>query len=363
MMEKEFYYELALQSMQGKLLSDELCMQILTASSGVELLPLLDAAYQVRKKYFGNEVQLHMINNAQNGYCPEDCHYCSQAKSSNADIEKYTLKPDKEIIDEAERAYEAGAFRYCMVFAGRGPSKKRVEHLARLIRNIKALFPIQVCISAGIIDKEDAQVLKQAGLDRLNHNINTSETNYPNICTTHTYADRINTLQAAEQAGIELCSGIIVGMGEGTEAIVELAKTLRELGVSSIPINYLIPFEGNALSQTPELNPEYCLRILALYRLVNPDADIRVAAGRELHLRSMEVMALYPANSLFIDGYLNSKGGTRNRVIRMIKDAGFIIKTDKDVTDPLPSEVNRQLRVIDNHENAIKDINDLRPRL
>jgi len=362
-MEKEFYCELALQSMQGELLADELCMQILTASSGTELLPLLDAAYQVRKKYFGNEVQLHMINNAQNGYCPEDCHYCSQANSSDADIEKYTLKSDKEIIDEAERAYKAGAFRYCMVFAGRGPSKKRVEHLAQLVRDIKALFPIQVCISAGIIDKEDAQVLKHAGLDRLNHNINTSETNYPNICTTHTYADRINTLQVAEQVGIELCSGIIVGMGERTEDLIELAKTFRELGVSSIPINYLIPFEGNVLSQTPELDPEYCLRILALYRLVNPDADIRVAAGRELHFRSMEVMALYPANSLFIDGYLNSKGGNRERVIRMIEDAGFVVKTDKDMKDLLPAEGNRQLRVIDNHENAIKDINDLRPRL
>ena len=363
MVEKEFYCELTLQSMQGELLSDELCMQILNASSGTELLPLLDAAYQVRKKYFGNEVQLHMINNAQNGYCPEDCHYCSQANSSDADIEKYTLKSDKEIIDEAERAYKAGAFRYCMVFAGRGPSKKRVEHLAQLVRDIKALFPIQVCISAGIIDKEDAQVLKHAGLDRLNHNINTSETNYPNICTTHTYADRINTLQVAEQVGIELCSGIIVGMGERTEDLIELAKTFRELGVSSIPINYLIPFEGNVLSQTPELDPEYCLRILALYRLVNPDADIRVAAGRELHFRSMEVMALYPANSLFIDGYLNSKGGNRERVIRMIEDAGFVVKTDKDMKDLLPAEGNRKLRVIDNHENAIKDINDLRPRL
>ena len=363
MVEKEFYCELTLQSMQGELLSDELCMQILNASSGTELLPLLDAAYQVRKKYFGNEVQLHMINNAQNGYCPEDCHYCSQANSSDADIEKYTLKSDKEIIDEAERAYKAGAFRYCMVFAGRGPSKKRVEHLAQLVRDIKALFPIQVCISAGIIDKEDAQVLKHAGLDRLNHNINTSETNYPNICTTHTYADRINTLQVAEQVGIELCSGIIVGMGERTEDLIELAKTFRKLGVSSIPINYLIPFEGNVLSQTPELDPEYCLRILALYRLVNPDADIRVAAGRELHFRSMEVMALYPANSLFIDGYLNSKGGNRERVIRMIEDAGFVVKTDKDMKDLLPAEGNRQLRVIDNHENVIKDINDLRPRL
>ncbi|HIC19715.1 TPA: biotin synthase BioB [Candidatus Poribacteria bacterium] len=361
-MKREFYQELALKSMRGELLSNELCVQILTATSGTELLPLLDATYQVRKKYFGNEVQLHMINNAQNGHCPEDCHYCSQAKSSNAEIEKYTLKPDKEIIDEAERAYEAGAFRYCMVFAGRGPSKKRVEHLAKLIKDIKALFPIQVCVSIGFINKEDAQVLKEAGLDRLNHNINTSETNYPNICTTHTYADRINTLQVAKQVGIELCSGIIVGMGEKTEDIIELAKTLRKLGVSSIPINYLIPFEGNVLSQTPKLNPEYCLRILSLYRLVNPEADIRVAAGRELHLRSMEVMALYPANSLFIDGYLNSKGGTRNRVIHMIKDAGFIVKTDKDARDLLIPEDN-QLLIIDNHENTIKDINDLRPKL
>ena len=361
-MKREFYQELALKSMRGELLSNELCVQILTATSGTELLPLLDATYQVRKKYFGNEVQLHMINNAQNGHCPEDCHYCSQAKSSNAEIEKYALKPDKEIIDEAERAYEAGAFRYCMVFAGRGPSKKRVEHLAKLIKDIKALFPIQVCVSTGFINKEDAQVLKEAGLDRLNHNINTSETNYPNICTTHTYADRINTLQVAKQVGIELCSGIIVGMGEKTEDIIELAKTLRKLGVSSIPINYLIPFEGNVLSQTPKLNPEYCLRILSLYRLVNPEADIRVAAGRELHLRSMEVMALYPANSLFIDGYLNSKGGTRNRVIHMIKDAGFIVKTDKDARDLLIPEDN-QLLIIDNHENTIKDINDLRPKL
>ena len=361
-MKREFYQELALKSMRGELLSNELCVQILTATSGTELLPLLDATYQVRKKYFGNEVQLHMINNAQNGHCPEDCHYCSQAKSSNAEIEKYALKPDKEIIDEAERAYEAGAFRYCMVFAGRGPSKKRVEHLAKLIKDIKALFPIQVCVSTGFINKEDAQVLKEAGLDRLNHNINTSETNYPNICTTHTYVDRINTLQVAKQVGIELCSGIIVGMGEKTEDIIELAKTLRKLGVSSIPINYLIPFEGNVLSQTPKLNPEYCLRILSLYRLVNPEADIRVAAGRELHLRSMEVMALYPANSLFIDGYLNSKGGTRNRVIHMIKDAGFIVKTDKDARDLLIPEDN-QLLIIDNHENTIKDINDLRPKL
>ena len=361
-MTREFYQELALKSMRGELLSNELCVQILTATSGTELLPLLDATYQVRKKYFGNEVQLHMINNAQNGHCPEDCHYCSQAKSSNAEIEKYALKPDKEIIDEAERAYEAGAFRYCMVFAGRGPSKKRVEHLAKLIKDIKALFPIQVCVSTGFINKEDAQVLKEAGLDRLNHNINTSETNYPNICTTHTYADRINTLQVAKQVGIELCSGIIVGMGEKTEDIIELAKTLRKLGVSSIPINYLIPFEGNVLSHTPKLNPEYCLRILSLYRLVNPEADIRVAAGRELHLRSMEVMALYPANSLFIDGYLNSKGGTRNRVIHMIKDAGFIVKTDKDARDLLIPEDN-QLLIIDNHENTIKDINDLRPKL
>jgi biotin synthase len=362
-MERRFYNELAQAGLQGDMLSDELCLDILT-SSAIELLPLLDAAYQVRKKYTGNEVQLHIINNAQNGYCPEDCYYCAQAKSSNADIEAYPIKSDVEMLAEAQCAYESGAYRYCMVFAGRGPSKKRVEHLARLIKEIKSRYPIQVCLSAGLIDNADAQTLKMAGLDRLNHNLNTSERHYPKICTTHTYQDRLDTLNAAQTASIELCAGIIVGMGETEKDVIAVAKTLRELEVQSIPVNFLIPIPGNALSEAPNLNPEYCLRVLCLYRFLNPKAEIRIAAGREVHLRSMEVMALYPANSLFVEGYLNTKGESRRQTLQMIKDAGFTVKADHDLEELLKQEDGAQnLLTIDDRKTLLKDIKDLRPQI
>ncbi len=362
-MERRFYDELAQASLQGDILSDELCLHLLT-SPKIELLPLLDAAYQVRKKHTGNEVQLHIINNAQNGYCPEDCYYCAQAKSSNADIEAYALKSDAEMLAEAEAAYESGAYRYCMVFAGRGPSKKRVQHLAKLIGEIKSRYPIQVCLSAGLIDDADADMLKAAGLDRLNHNLNTSETHYPKICTTHTYQDRLNTLDAAQTAGIELCAGIIVGMGEAAKDVVEVAKTLRKLEVQSIPVNFLLPIPGNALSQPPDLSPEYCLRVLCLYRFLNPKAEIRIAAGREVHLRNMQVMALYPANSLFVEGYLNAKGASRKQTLQMIKDAGFTIKADRALEELLKQEeATQNLLTIDDRETRLKDIKDLRPQI
>ncbi|MCZ6679879.1 MAG: biotin synthase BioB [Candidatus Poribacteria bacterium] len=359
-MERTLYHELVQTSLRGATLSDELCLQILTAPE-IELLPLLDAAYQVRKTYTGTTVQLHIINNAQNGYCPEDCGYCAQARSSHADIEPYPLKPDAEMLAEAERAYESGAYRYCMVFAGRGPSKRRVAQLAKLIQEIKSRYPIQVCVSVGLIDEESAHILKDAGLDRLNHNLNTSEAHYPNICTTHTYEDRIHTLNAAQAAGIELCSGLIVGMGEKAADIIDVAKTLRQFKVQSIPVNFLLPFQGNALSEVSELSPEYCLRVLCLYRFLNPETEIRIAAGREVHLRSMEVMALYPANSLFIDGYLNAKGASRMRTIRMIKDAGFTIEGDRSVEDLLKQE--ESILTGGDPRDVIKDIKALRPRM
>ena len=360
-MERAFYDELAEKSINGEIPSDAMCLEILT-SPRIELLRLLDAAYQVRRKYTGNEVQLHIINNAQNGGCPEDCHYCTQAKSSTTGIETFPVKPDAEILAEAQRAYESGAYRYCMVFAGRGPTKSRIERLARVIKTIKSKLPLQVCLSAGLINREGVGILRDAGLDRLNHNLNTSEGHYPSVCTTHTYADRMDTLKAARDVGVELCSGLIVGMGENADDIVEVAKTLRELRVSSIPVNFLLPFDGNVFSDVPDIAPDYCLRVLCLFRLLNSRAEIRVAAGREFHLRSMEVMALYPANSLFIDGYLNAKGASRSRTLKMIQDAGFTIKADQSLEHLLEREKERDesLSVL-NRGKPMKNLNELRP--
>lgn len=345
-MEQAFYNQLAGQSIANATLARSTALEILT-SEKVELLPLLNAAFEVRKKYRGKEVSMHIINNAQNGFCPENCRYCAQAKTSESDIEEYPLKSDAEILAEAQNAYEKGAFRYCMVFAGRGPSATRVAHIAKLIREIKAKYPpLQVCVSPGLLDEGQARILKEAGLDRLNHNLNTSQRNYPNICTTHTYADRLNTLASARRADIQLCSGMIAGMGETHQDILEVVYTLRELQVESIPVNFYIPIAGNALpgrlpgweGPAVNLSPEYCLRVLCLFRFLNPKSELRVAAGRELHLRSMQVMALYPANSLFLDGYLNTKGDDRRRTLQMIKDAGFTIKSDHSVEALLGKE-------------------------
>ena len=355
-METSFYQKLTTISLSGEILSDTTCEKLLTASE-IELLPLLDAAYQVRKTYFQNKVQLHILNNAQNGYCPEDCHYCAQASSATTDIEAYPLKPDAEILAEAEHAYESGAYRYCIVMSGRGPSSKRVSHLAKLIRTVKARYPIEVCLSAGLIDIESAGILKEAGLDRLNHNLNTSEAHYPKICSTHSYQDRMDTLQAAQTVGLACCSGVIVGMGERTDDLIKVAKKLRQLEVASLPVNFFLPISGTQLVETPTLTPDYCLRVLCLYRFLNPQTEIRVAAGREHHFRSMEVMALYPANSMFIDGYLNAEGSTASRTLQMIRDAGFTVKTNGDDTERL------KRRETEKREVLLKELKVLRPRL
>ena len=355
-MKPEFFQKLTETSLQGELLSDTCCEKILSISE-VELLPLLDAAYQVRKTYYQNTVQLHILNNAQNGNCPEDCNYCVQAKTATADIDTYSLKPMSEILAEAERAYHSGAYRYCIVMSGRGPNSKKVKQLSHIIQTVKSRYPIEVCLSVGLIDEPAALTLKEAGLDRLNHNLNTSETHYPNICSTHTYQDRMDTLKAAQTVGLACCSGVIVGMGEDNGDLISVAKELRKLKVASIPVNFFLPIAGTQVQDSPSLTPDFCLRVLCLYRFQNPTAEIRVAAGREHHLRGMEAMSLYPANSMFLDGYLNAKGKEAYRTLQMIEDAGFTIETNGDISEYLQHPPNKQVNV------PLKDLEVLRPRM
>jgi len=289
----------------------------------LELLPLLHAAFVPRREHFGRRVMVHVLDNAQNGLCPEDCGYCSQSRRSDAPLRRYPLKSEREILAGAERAARAGATRYCIVLSGRGPTLERTRELAAIVRSIKQRYPIGVCLSVGLLDEEHARILADAGLDRLNHNLNTSESHYPQICSTHGYADRVRTLAAAKKCGIETCSGLIVGMGEQSHDLLEVAFRLRELEVPSIPVNFLIPIEGNPVLSDGSLTPERCLRVLALMRLVNPRAEVRIAAGREGHLRALGPLALWPANSLFVEGYLTTRGDAVAETYRMIHDAGF----------------------------------------
>ena len=359
-MDKQFYDQLVWHSMNHKELPDEIGYEVLE-SQEVELLPLLNAAFEVRKKFFHREVWIHIINNVQNGSCSEDCHYCAQSKDSQAEIVHYPMKSDEEILEEAKMAYESGAARYCMVFSGRGLSEKKIDRLVDLIVRIKKTYPIEVCVSPGMVDSTGLKRLKEAGLNRLNHNLNTSEKFYPSICTSHRFTDRLKTIKLARDVGLEVCSGVIIGMGESIHDVIEMVRQLGRLKVSSIPVNFLIPIPGNVLRGPVLLSPEYCLRVLCLFRFMNPQADIRAAAGREMHLRDLEVMCLYPANSLFLDGYLNTKGSHSLKTLKMIQDAGFILRSEKKMDELL---IHLEGRSSEDHETGgMKSIQDLRPLL
>ena len=366
---EKFCFDLAEKSLSNVPISKADARRVLNDNE-IALIDILQAGFKVRRAHFNNMVSIHIINNAKNGNCPEDCAYCVQAASSDSPISDYPIKSQAEILAEAKDAYEKGAYRYCMVFSGRGPSKGRVKKIAAIIREIKEKYPIQVCLSPGLIDESDAYTLKAAGLDRLNHNLNTSERFYEKICTTHGYQDRLNTLNYAKNVGLETCSGIIVGMGESSEDVVEVAYKLKDLNTPSIPVNFYMALDGAPLKDTlngkSQLTPNYCLRVLSLMRFVNPSAEIRMAAGREIHLRSMQVMGLYPANSLFMEGYLNTVGTKIHDTLQMIKDGGFEIQSDKMLENLQASErINMKLKSETDHSEPpiFKDLSLLRPTL
>jgi biotin synthase len=326
------------QALNGEIISREDALFILQ-SPEIDLLKLVSAAGDIRLKYFGRKVKVHQINNIQNGFCQEDCGYCGQSKDSDADINGYKMKTEDDIIADARDAKAKGVYRYCMVSSGRGPTDKKADELAHVIKRINEEVGIRTCLSAGLVSDDQAQKFKAAGLDRLNHNLNTSEKHTPNIVSTHTYQDRIDTLDAAKKAGIDNCAGMIVGLGETDDDILDVAYELKEREIPSIPINFLVPVEGNKLFDFDQLNPDKCVRILAVFRFINADAELRMGGGREGHLRGLQSLALYLANSIFIEGYLVTRGDKKHKAFRMIEDAGFVIDGIKiDAADEKSAE-------------------------
>jgi biotin synthase len=292
-----------------------------------ELLPLLAATFRVRRKFFGRQVQLYYLRNAKSGHCPEDCHYCSQSKISEAPIEKYVMQSEEKLLAGARQAAASNSRTYCIVASGRGPTDREVEHVAGTVRKIKDELGLHICCCLGILSPQQAVALKQAGVDRINHNLNTSRRFHEEICTTHTYEDRLETLRVARDAGLELCAGLIVGMGENHEDVVDVAFELRELGVESIPVNFLNSIDGTPLQKNDTITPRDCLRALCLFRLTNPRTEIRIAGGREVKLRSMQAMGLYAANSMFVSDYLTTAGQAAELDFQMVRDLGLEIVT------------------------------------
>jgi biotin synthase len=300
-------------------------------SADDELLDLLAAAYRIRRRWFGNTVQLYFLMNAKSGLCPEDCHYCSQSKVSQAEIPRYNLLSRDKLLDGARIAAERGSKTYCIVISARGPSEREIQAVEKIVPEIKQRYDLEVCACLGLLTPQHAQRLAACGVNKVNHNLNTSPEFYERICTTHTYQDRVETLRAVRSAGLALCSGGIIGMGERDEDVVRMALELRELAVESIPLNFLIDIGGTPLAHTSRLTPRYCLKALAMFRFVNPAAELRIAGGRELHLGSMQPLGLYAANSMFVGDYLTTKGQAPEADYRMIEEMGFAVTRHESV--------------------------------
>jgi biotin synthase len=319
------FEELADHALAGERLTPGEALSVLSCEDD-ELLALLHASFRVRRAAFGRKVKLNMLVNAKSGICPEDCGYCSQSIVSTADVPKYQLLARATLVAGAHEAWARQAGTYCIVASGRRPSQRELGEVTAAVRQIKQELPLKVCACLGLLTDDDAVALRAAGVDRYNHNLNTSRDHHGQITTTHSYDDRMATVEAVKRAGISPCSGFIAGMRENDEQIVAVAYALRELDADSIPVNFLHAIPGTPLEGVHELNPRRCLKILALLRLLCPAKEIRVAGGREVNLRSLQPLALYPANAIFIGDYLTTSGQDAVDDYRMLEDLGFEIE-------------------------------------
>lgn len=327
---------LADAALAGTLISREDARAVLHAPVE-DTLALLDAAFRVRRQHWGMRVSLHVLENAKLGACPEDCGFCSQSSKHSSPSGEAPMKTVDDLVDAARKAYAAKAKRYCMVTATRGPSQRDLDTICEAASKIKAEMDIELCASLGILTEAKAKRLADSGVDRFNHNLETSERHYEKIVSTHKWSDRVDTVRLAKAAGMDTCVGGIVGLGESEDDLLDLAFALRDLDVDSVPVNFLDARPGTPLAGYPLVEPGFALRALCMMRFVHPRTDLRVAGGRELTLRQLQVQALYPANSIFTQGYLTTGGATIESDHQMIKDAGFILElaTGEALPDPV----------------------------
>ncbi|ATF16014.1 biotin synthase BioB [Brevibacillus brevis X23] len=317
--------EYASKAIKKEEFTQDEAMKVLQASDD-ELLLVMNEAFRVRKHFFGKKVKLNMIINAKSGLCPEDCGYCSQSIVSNAPVFKYTMLDKETLLAGAREAMNRKAGTYCIVASGRGPTERELGQVIEAVKEIRETMPLKICACLGILSDEQATRLKNSGVHRYNHNLNTSRNHYEAITTTHTYDQRVQTVDTVKRAGMSPCAGVIIGMGESDEEIVEMAFALRNLDADSIPINFLNAIPGTPLEDKGRTPAMKALRVLALFRFICPDKEIRVAGGREVNLRTLQPLSLYAANSLFVGDYLTTPGQEITTDHQMIEDLGFEIE-------------------------------------
>lgn len=285
---------------------------------------LIDKAGGLRIKYKGKKVNVQLLTNVRSGNCSQDCAYCAQSCRSSADIEKYRSISDEKLFGDNDLVNEKHLARHCIGLSGISFTDDEIEELADRIGKMKA-GGTHICCSIGFLTEKQARMLKDAGLDRINHNLNTSRRYYPSICSTHTYERRIENIRMLKSIGFELCCGGIVGMGETPEDVADMLLDIREIAPQSVPINFLLPIKGTRLGENepPKLTTEYCTKVLCLARLMMPKADIRCAAGREVYFKGQEETLFRIVDSIFAAGYLTAGGQGIDDTLRLISSLGY----------------------------------------
>ena len=290
-----------------------------------DIFDLIASANRIRVKFKGNKISLCSIVNAKSGRCPEDCVFCSQSIHFKTNIDEYPLIKSEEILEKADEALSHGAQKFGIVTSGRKLStEKELNEICETIKKLKKEGKIHRCASLGMLGRDELLKLKEAGLEEYHHNLETSRSYFPKVCTTHDYEEDVETVRTAKSLGLRTCCGGIFGLGESMEQRIELAFTLNELNVDSVPLNFLHPIKGTKSENFPSLKPLEILKIIALYRFLLPTKDIKIAGGREHNLRDFQSMIFAAgANSTMVGNYLTTKGRAYQDDLQMIKDMGL----------------------------------------
>jgi biotin synthase len=289
-----------------------------------DVCTLANCSNTITRNFNGDVVDVETLINAKSGACPEDCSFCAQSSWYSADINKYPLLPQETILEQAQKAKESGANSFCLVCAYRSPPDNEFEQICKTIIEIKKKVKIDVNVSLGFMTREKARRLKSLGVKRYNHNLETSESYFSQICKTHDFYDRVNTAKVVKEEGLELCCGGIIGMGENPIQRLELAFSLKSLKPDEVPINILIARKGTPLETLNPLDPMDAIKTIAVWRFIMPKTILKIAGGREIHLKNKERLALKAgANGIITGGYLTTGGNKSSMDIAMIKEIGL----------------------------------------
>jgi biotin synthase len=285
---------------------------------------LADCANTITRTFNGDTVDVEALINAKSGRCPEDCSFCAQSSFYDTGITKYPLLPKEVLVENAKKAKEAGATSFCLVCAYREPPEKDFQQICETIIEIQSKVDIEVNVSLGFMTRTRARKLRELGVKRYNHNLEAAESYFSKICKTHDFADRVNTAKIVKEAGLELCSGGIIGMGESKKERLELAFSLASLHPDEVPINILIGREGTPLAGFEPIDPLEAIKTIAVWRFIMPKTILKIAGGREVHLKDKDRLALKAgANGIITGGYLTTGGNAPNKDIAMIKEIGL----------------------------------------